>query len=341
MANNVIDTLKELSGDISKLKKEVTALPELKSSRAIINPFGDKKLSPEEKEKRKYLSLGLKALNKIENGFEDLISETEERGLEAIILQIVRPAILIKKGRFFPPPAQWKTLNEHRQQIEQSFKCVGRIEVSGHPYFEWIGTGFIVGDAVVMTNRHVAIEFAKQDNKEWKFISGRSARVNFVKEFESKQSSEFEIEGIIGIHEKFDLALLSIKKQSETDENLPAPLEVVAKEPMLKKQQVYIIGYPASDGTRNEPEVMRRIFADTYDVKRLQPGVITEFDKTRGELLHDCSTLGGNSGSPVFNLKSSQVIGLHFGGRYLQNNYAVALWTLVDDPLLRDYVNFQ
>ena len=341
MANNIIDTLKELSENISELKKEVTALPELKFSRAIINPFGDKKLSSEEKEKRKYLSLGLKALNKIENGSEDQISETEERGLEAIILQIVRPAILIKKGRFFPPPSQWKTLNDHRQQIEESFKCVGRIEVSGHPDFEWIGTGFIVSDGVVMTNRHVAVEFVEQDNKKWRFITGRSARVNFVKEFEAKQSSEFEIEGIIGIHEEFDLALLSIKKQSNTHENLTATLEVIAKEPILNKQQIYVVGYPASDGTRNEPEVMRRIFADTYDVKRLQPGVITGFDRTHSKLLHDCSTLGGNSGSPVFDLKSSQVIGLHFGGRYLQNNYAVALWTLADDPLLRDYVNFQ
>jgi hypothetical protein len=28
-------------------------------------------------------------------------------------------------------------------------------------------------------------------------------------------------------------------------------------------------------------------------------------------------------------------IGLHFGGRYLEANQAVALWKLIDDPLLK------
>jgi V8-like Glu-specific endopeptidase len=340
MANNIIKAVKELSDNLSELKKEVTALPELKSSRAIINPF-ENKLSPKEKEKRKYLILGLKALNKIENGTEEHISEDEERGLEAIILQVIRPAILIKKGRFSPPPAQWKILNEYRQQIEQSFKCVGRIEVSGHPTHEWIGTGFIVGKGVIMTNRHVAVEFGQQNDKKWNFISNRSASINFIKEFEVDQSLEFKVEGIIGIHDKLDLALLSINEQSQTGKNLSTPLEIISKDPKIKnKQNVYVVGYPASDGTRNEPEVMRKIFADIYDVKRLQPGVITGFNQSRNELLHDCSTLGGNSGSPVFDLRTSQVIGLHFGGRYLQNNYAVALWTLINDPLLRDNVNY-
>jgi glutamyl endopeptidase len=36
----------------------------------------------------------------------------------------------------------------------------------------------------------------------------------------------------------------------------------------------------------------------------------------------------------VVDLDSNQVIGLHFAGRYMQYNEAVALWWLVDDPLL-------
>ena len=50
---------------------------------------------------------------------------------------------------------------------------------------------------------------------------------------------------------------------------------------------------------------------------------------------HDCSTLGGNSGSSVIDLETNQVIGLHFGGRYLQGNSAVALWELTNDRLLK------
>ena len=36
------------------------------------------------------------------------------------------------------------------------------------------------------------------------------------------------------------------------------------------------------------------------------------------------------------------MIGLHFGGRYGQGNYAVPLWMLSDDPLLaKGRINFQ
>ncbi|MFE3993398.1 hypothetical protein ACFXPW_17175 [Streptomyces goshikiensis] len=49
---------------------------------------------------------------------------------------------------------------------------------------------------------------------------------------------------------------------------------------------------------------------------------------------HDCSTLGGNSGSPVFDLADHRVLGLHYGGRYGLGNFAVPLWELRGDPLL-------
>ena len=340
MTNNAIDLLKNLSVDVSRLKEEVKTLPELKGSRAIVNPFGPK-LSEREKEKRKYMRAGNQALDKIEKGLADRLSEEEERGLEAIILEIVRPAILIKKGRFSPPPGEWLILNDYRDRIEQSFKYVGRIEVSGHPTHQWVGTGFVVGEGVVMTNRHVAVEFAERDAEDWKFISGRAAGINFIREFGANESLEFEVEGIIGIHEDFDLALLSVKTKSAAGADLIAPLKVMGSEPPAEsREQVYVVGYPAADPRRNAPDVMSKIFADIYNVKRLQPGRITGFDETQNKLLHDCSTLGGNSGSPVFDLTSSQVVGLHFGGRYLQNNNAVALWTMTDDPLLKGRVNF-
>lgn len=52
-------------------------------------------------------------------------------------------------------------------------------------------------------------------------------------------------------------------------------------------------------------------------------------------LTHDCSTLGGNSGSAVVDLDTHQVVGLHFGGKYLTGNSAHVLSTLQDDPLVK------
>ena len=40
-------------------------------------------------------------------------------------------------------------------------------------------------------------------------------------------------------------------------------------------------------------------------------------------VLHDCSTLGGNSGSVLLDLATGEAVGLHFAGRFLEANYAV------------------
>ena len=79
-----------------------------------------------------------------------------------------------------------------------------------------------------------------------------------------------------------------------------------------------------------------------YNVKRLQPGEISGEALADFEIHHDCSTLGGNSGSPVVDLETHQVLGLHFGGRFLESNSAVPLWLLQDDDLVkRAGINFQ
>ena len=66
---------------------------------------------------------------------------------------------------------------------------------------------------------------------------------------------------------------------------------------------------------------MEDIFGKTYNKKRLAPGGITEVKSTL--LLHNCTTLGGNSGSAVVDLDSGEALGLHFSGSFLATNYAV------------------
>jgi endonuclease G len=56
-------------------------------------------------------------------------------------------------------------------------------------------------------------------------------------------------------------------------------------------------------------------------VKRLAPGKLTV---VRDDLLqHDCTTLGGNSGSVVISLATGDAVGLHFGGNFHETNFAV------------------
>jgi V8-like Glu-specific endopeptidase len=287
---------------------------------------------------------GLDAMRKIESGRESEITEQGQRGLEAIILLTGRPAFLIQSGDFMEPPPQWADLKPLRSKIQSVIQRVGRIEVANNPNFDWLGTGFLAGADTVITNRHVAQEFSQSTTPgKWTFRAPMTAGIDFKSEFGSADALEFTLQEIIGIHDQHDLAVLRVARTSGTTA-LSDPLPVAGKAPgnALVGRKVYVIGYPAWDGRRNDPEPMRRIFSEIYNVKRLQPGEISGETVKDFEIFHDCSTLGGNSGSPVIDLETHRVIGLHFGGRYMEKNHAIPLWTLQNDPLIQKAkLNFQ
>ncbi len=307
--------------------------------RRMYPPGGDKFGAGVETEQRRAVAAGTRALDKISKEGAAAKFEPEEKyGLEAIIHLWGRPAILIQDGRFFPPPAGWELLEPARAAIEETFKSVGRIEVPGHNRLEWIGTGFLVAEDVVMTNRHVAEVFScRGDGGEWVFEPGVTPCIDYVEELGATTSFNFTIDEVIGIHDDFnvDLALLRVSPTSSEGEAPPEPLTVAAESKGIEEgRKVYVVGYPAWDGRRNDPEPMMRIFSNIFNVKRLQPGEVKEVQARSPSFGHDCSTLGGNSGSCVVDLETNQVIGLHFAGKYLKGNNAVALWKLTDDPLL-------
>lgn len=298
-----------------------------------------------ELERARVLSAGATGLEKLAEGRADEISDDESFGMEAIVLLEGRPAILVQNRDFSPQAGDWAVLDGHRAAIRDSIARVGRVEVTGHTSLDWVGTAFLVSSDVVMTNRHVAVEFARGDGSGWTYQQGMSARIDMAEEYGGGPGGgggpAYAITEVLGIHEEVDMALLRVSP-ADGGGALPTPVAVAADAPTdLPGRPVYCIGYPAWDGRRNEPESMRRIFMDIYNVKRLQPGTTTELVREQGVMKHDCSTLGGNSGSPVFDLTDHRVLGLHYGGRYGFGNYAVPLWEFVEDPLLlRAEVNF-
>ncbi|WP_435602116.1 trypsin-like serine peptidase [Streptomyces sp. bgisy130] len=297
-----------------------------------------------QQERARVLSAGASGLEKLAEGRADEIDDDESFGMEAIVLLEGRPAILVQNHDFAPQQGDWAVLDGHRAAIRESLARVGRVELSGHLSLDWLGTAFLVGPDVVLTNRHVAAEFARGDGTGWTFQQGISARLDMGEEYGGDAAGggpAYDVVKVLGIHEDVDLALLRVAPPAGGGP-LPAPLAVAADAPAdLPGRPVYCVGYPAYDGRRNEPESMRRIFMDIYNVKRLQPGTTTELVPGQNVIKHDCSTLGGNSGSPVIDLTDHRVLGLHFGGRYGFGNFAVPLWQLVEDPLLsRADINF-
>ena len=210
------------------------------------SPF-EKALEQERKIVLKQGEAGLELIQR--DGVNADLSPIQNAGVEAIILLSRRPAILIRQGDFLNVPDEWQVLKGLRGGINTAIERVGRIELTGHPSLPWVGTGFLVGDDVLMTNRHVAEEFSQMgQRRKWKFKPGMSARVDLVEELAVSHHAEFELSEVIGVHDLYDMALFRVRTTSSEGAALPSPLTIASDPPKtVAGTIVYVCGYPAFD----------------------------------------------------------------------------------------------
>lgn len=282
---------------------------------------------------REELSRAVDAIGR--SGRDAELTEPQRSALEAIVLLTGRPALFIKNDDFELPTGLWEILAPYRAEISSVAKSVGRIGVSmdyGTPY---VGTGFVVAPGLVMTNRHVVEKFVARTSAGWMLDPGCQMVIDFKQEFGVAEKREIRVEGVAWVdeHEPIDLALIRLDAGAVAAGQAPAPLRLQREAGYANEgNNVYVVGYPAADPKRNDPTEMQRVFAGVYEKKRLAPGRISSIHSSEGHLSHDCSTLGGNSGSCVVDLSTNSVVGLHFEGDYLIANNAVLLPALAANP---------
>ena len=249
---------------------------------------------------------------------------------ESIAMRKRRPVLAIRNGEAvleFNDPGDvpvWKgRLESAKSVLARAIPAVGRIDLKRNPDYQWVGTGWLVHEGYVVTNRHVAEEFAHSDGNKFVFQAGldgdMEASIDLLQEMGRPEQQVFQIKGIAYIEPRpgLDLAFLAVE---QIDGSIARPITLSAGPP-APTPLVATIGYPAFDSRIPEPDLMRQIYGDVYDKKRLAPGALTDFDDRR--VLHNCTTLGGNSGSVVLDLTSGEALGLHFSGSFLRTNYAV------------------
>jgi endonuclease G len=251
--------------------------------------------------------------------------------LETIVLRVGRPVLQVLRDQaqlvFSDTESEvWRArLANAQQPLVAAARATGRIEVEGHPRVEWLGTGFLVAPDVVVTNRHVAAEFGRRGGSRFVFrrtVDGSTmqADIDFLEEFGRAESLAFRIREILHIAEDDGPDMAFLRVEASGGRSLAAPLSLAVRD-AAEGEQVAVIGYPARDSRIPDQALMERIFGELYDKKRLAPGEITGLRD--GLLLHDCTTLGGVSGSALCSLASGEVVGLHFAGRFLEANFAV------------------
>jgi endonuclease G len=264
-------------------------------------------------------------------------------GLEAIVRLTGRPPLLIRNDAVeleplddFPAGTDQKI-----KAVEPFILSVGRVEFINHS-MAWGGTGWVVDRKpdghLVLTNRHVAKLVAKR-GADGGPVFMRSpvtgvrygVQIDFNEEVGATvQSARVARAGeVIYLADDLaaDMALLKVRQVEGAAWPMPDPIPLAERE-AEHDELVALVGYPAYD-PRNDTDAMHRYFNDLYDVKRFAPGRVIK--PVAGAVLsHDCTSLGGNSGSKLISLEQKKAVGLHFAGTYGVANSAVGVTTIKD-----------
>jgi len=212
------------------------------------------------------------------------------------------------------------------EKSQQVYNAVGRIGAKqvGEPTGKELvyGTGILVSSRHVLTNQHVAAKMPF--GTEFSDIG-----MEFGAEVGSEYSDFVAISDVPPIPiPELDAAILTLKFSTE---RLPVTMY---SRPInsLKDGEILAIGYPSSF-EKSRPSLILgtkrysqgKIFEhSTDDDANITVPIEADWsvgdDVVMNAICHSASTLGGNSGSAIVDIKTGDLIALHFGGRVLYND---------------------
>lgn len=217
----------------------------------------------------------------------------------------------IEEGMYEAPPEQGLTTAGNGAPVE----------------YDFIGTGFYVGDGYILTNRHVLRPWTEDElvKQMMRDSSGR-ARIKRLVVYFPNSPRPIPL-SIKKVGKSEDIAVASVNA-SKLPKDIPViPLETNKNEPAVGKT-VVSMGYP------NGPDRLlamaddreAKAIAQKYGSSRqalinylaqsgkITPlttqGTITDLDPRR--VVHDAATAEGGSGAPLFG-QTGKVIGVNFG----------------------------
>lgn len=250
---------------------------------------------------------------------------------ESIVMRRRRPVLAIKGGTtelIFNDKVDiklWKTrLQAAEAALKPAIRSVGRINLEGHEH-AWVGTGWLVDPKYIVTNRHVAELFTQDEGTTFTFQDGVEASIDLLQEIGSTETQVFACKGVRYIEDVSgaDIAFLEVDQIAGKD----AEPILLAPTP-TRDALIATIGYPAFDSRIPNLELMEEIYGSVYNKKRVAPGSVMSVQDTSFQ--HNCTTLGGSSGSAIIDLKTGLAVGLHFSGTFMTANYAVRSDVLED-----------
>ena len=173
-----------------------------------------------------------------------------------------------------------------------------------------------------------------ENGQQLHFLPGVSCSMDMFAEVGSANTLLLDLSEPVTISTRWDVALLRVN----TLPDRVIPLRLASSSPQsISGGFAAVIGYPSYDPYESFVD-QANIFRSVFDRKRLQPGKLNgradvpSFGNMVSAIAHDCSTLGGNSGSALISPDNGLVVGMHFSGITHVSNYAVPIWELAADP---------
>lgn len=271
---------------------------------------------------------------------ETLAAHLEKRGRaiesttspqhEAIIRLYDRPVLFVVGDEIQEAEneALEAKLQAARPKLHPLLPSIGRLELKNSLEADWLGTAWMIDERILVTARHVARRFSSAGADGNIVVHTNAlgekieAAVDTRQELGRTERRRVRIHRVLHIEEEdsLDLAFLEAWEMEDGEPLSLAPIPL-AENDAVAGTEVAAIGYPGWDGLRNGIQNMTRIFGETFGIKRCHPGRVEKVEERY--FTHDCSMLGGNSGSPIIDLQTGHAVGMHFAGGYRKANYAV------------------
>jgi S1-C subfamily serine protease len=182
------------------------------------------------------------------------------------------------------------------------------------PYFKIIGTGFLVRETTVMTNRHV-IEGLSEYQADIGFPDSQFfLSFNIPSENASLRVTPRMIQQFAALpDESLDVGFLKFNIVYKKHFKDISPLNIVTSSELKVTEEVAVCGYPYGTLMLKKNS---KIYRWGPVIQRGFISAISPFDTTDApdEILLDVRTADGMSGAPIFRPSNGEVIGIHYAG---------------------------
>ena len=231
-------------------------------------------------------------------------SQTAEEWYQLLVVPLAYPTFEIRQHDTLPPQAfYWRArLEPHWKTIDTSQKAVGRLQFTDNNNRLQTCSGFLCQNDIFVC----AIE------KDQHLVN--PLKVDFSCEQGTNPTESFQVKKIISRwpDKKPNVYFIQLESYNSTGSRLPSAIRLSAS--LAPSNYLLTIGYPKILPGQLNTLAGRAIFGPSSPMnnKQASPGHFINYRKhNESYFTHDCSTAWGSAGSPIFDLKSGQVVGMH------------------------------